>query len=226
LKYSDIYEGVFISRPNRFIAKVEVNGSVETVHVKNTGRCKELLLEGAKVYLQHHDSPSRKTNWSLIAVKKDERIVNIDSQIPNRLVFEWLKEEKLLKNIVKISPEFTYGGSRLDFYVETESEKVLIEVKGVTLEEEGVALFPDAPTERGVKHILELCRSVEEGYKAYIIFVIQMESVRYFAPNSIMHKEFANALSFAKSKNVNILALDCHVEKDSISIGNKVKVAV
>ncbi len=226
MKYCDIYEGVFISRPNRFIAKVEVNGVIETAHVKNTGRCKELLTQGATVYLQHHDNPSRKTNWSLIAVKKAERIVNIDSQIPNKLVFEWLKEEKLFKNIVKISPEFTYRGSRLDFYVETESNRVLIEVKGVTLEEKGIALFPDAPTERGVKHILELCRSVDEGYKAYIIFVIQMKGIRYFAPNEKMHKAFADALSYAKSKNVNILALDCHVGEDSISIGNNVEVAI
>lgn len=226
MKYRDIYEGIFISRPNRFIAKVMVDGVLETAHVKNTGRCRELLREGVTVYLQHHDNPSRKTNWSVIAVKKAERIVNIDSQIPNKLVFEWLKEGKLLKNIKKISPEFTYGDSRLDFYVETESDRVLIEVKGVTLEEEGIALFPDAPTERGVKHILELCKGVDEGYKTYIIFIIQMERIRYFTPNVKMHKEFADALSYAKAKNVNILALDCHVGEDSISIGDNVRVAI
>jgi len=226
LKYSNVYEGVFISRPNRFIAKVEVNGSVETAHVKNTGRCRELLKQGATVYLQRHDSTSRKTGWTLIAVKKAERIVNIDSQVPNKLVFEWLKAGKLFKNIVKIVPEYLYRDSRIDFYVETESEKILIEVKGVTLEEDGVALFPDAPTERGVRHILELCKSVEEGYRAYIIFVIQMDGIRYFAPNKKMHEEFADALSLAKKMDVSILALECSVGKDSISIGNNVEVAV
>ncbi len=222
LNYLNVEEGIFISRPNRFIANVVINGEMEVAHVKNTGRCKELLVEGATVYLQHHGNINRKTQWSLISVKKGSRMVNIDSQAPNKVVFEWLKTGSFLDNIKRIKPEFTYGDSRIDFLVETNMDKVLIEVKGVTLEENGVAMFPDAPTERGVRHIFELCKSLEQGYKAYVIFVIQMEEVQYFTPNVRTHKEFADALLYARGKGVRIIAVDCYAGVDMLRIKDRV----
>lgn len=222
--YKCIKEGIFFFRPNRFIANVMVDGEMVLAHVKNTGRCKELLIQGATVFLQHHEKASRGTCWSLIGVRKMERLINIDSQAPNKVIHEWLIKEGLEGRIETIKPEFTYGESRIDFFVKTNTSKCLIEVKGVTLEENGVALFPDAPTERGIKHILELCKSLEDGYKAYIIFVIQMEGVSHFTPNVKTHKEFAEALAYAKEKGVQILALDCKVGADYISISNQVEI--
>ena len=224
MKYTNIKKGVFISRLNRFIANVIIDGRVETVHVKNTGRCKELLIEGANVYLQQNDSAGRKTKWSLIGVEKGKRLINIDSQAPNKVVLEWLKEGELFKNINRIKPEFKYGESRIDFLVETDTEKALIEVKGVTLEEDDIAMFPDAPTERGVRHIFELCKSLDERFKAYVLFVIQMEKVKYFTPNAKTHQAFADALSYAKEKGVQILAKSCEVGEDWIRIKENVKV--
>jgi sugar fermentation stimulation protein A len=224
--YDRIKEGTFISRPNRFIANVLVDGKMEAAHVKNTGRCKELLVEGATIYLQEHKNTNRKTKWSLIGVKKEERLINMDSQAPNKVFYEWLKEEKLFKDIKFIKPEYTYKNSRIDFYLETNTDKILIEVKGVTLEENNIAMFPDAPTIRGVKHIFELCNSIEQGYKAYIVFVIQMNQIHYFTPNVKTHSEFANALNYANIKGVNILALDCDVTENSLTIKDKIRIVL
>ena len=224
MKYENIYEGRFIDRPNRFIAHVEIDGREETVHVKNTGRCRELLKTGAEVYIQDSLSPARKTRWDLIAVQKGDRIVNIDSQIPNKAVKEWLEKGNLIGDITAVRPEYTYGSSRIDLYVEAGEKKILIEVKGVTLEEEGVVRFPDAPSERAVKHVQELKEAVKKGYEAYVFFVIQMKDVRYFTPNQDTHPEFAKALKEAADGGVKVVAYDCLVEKDSIAIGREVPV--
>ena len=222
--YERIEKAEFLNRPNRFIAHCIVNGSEETVHVKNTGRCRELLVPGATVYLQKSDNPKRKTKWDLIAVEKGDRLINMDSQVPNKVVYEWLKEGNLFGMDAYIRPETTYKNSRFDVYVEKDNRKAFIEVKGVTLEEEGVVRFPDAPSERAVKHVTELVSAVEDGYEAYIFFVIQMEGVKYFTPNINTHKEFADALKMAEEKGVHILAYDCIVTDNSININKPVKV--
>lgn len=222
MTYDFIREGIFISRPNRFIANVLIDGNTEVAHVKNTGRCRELLIEGVTVYLQEHKNAKRKTRWSLIGVKKEERLINIDSQAPNKVFYEWLKEGKLFKDIKYIKPEFTYKNSRIDFYIETNTDKILVEVKGVTLEEDNIVMFPDAPTERGVKHIYELCNSLEDGFLAYVAFIIQMSDVKYFTPNVRTHKAFADALKYAEHRGVQILALDCEVGENSLKIRDKV----
>jgi len=224
MKYNNIEKGRFISRPNRFIANLLVDDKIVKAHVKNTGRCKELLVEGATAYLQHHNNENRKTEWTLISVEKGDRLVNIDSMTPNRLMLEWIQTGNFLRNVEVIRPEFTFGNSRIDFFVKTASEKVLIEVKGVTLEENNVAMFPDAPTERGLKHIEELCRSLYEGFKAYIIFIIQMQGVRCFTPNDRTHKAFADLLRLAGENGVEILAVDCDVGRDYICIKDEVPV--
>ncbi len=224
MKYKNIKQGIFIKRPNRFIAHIEIDGVTEVCHVKNTGRCKELLLPGAVVYVQKSDNPNRKTGFDLISVIKGSRHINMDSQVPNKLVQEWLEKGNLFPDISLIKPESRYKNSRFDFYVETKEDKIFIEVKGVTLEENNVVLFPDAPTERGVRHINELVDSLREGYKAYIIFVIQMRDVNYFMPNELTHREFADTLKFAYEKGVNILALDCIVKDDFIEIDKQVEV--
>lgn len=226
MKYNNILEGKFIERPNRFIAHIEIDGKIEICHVKNTGRCKELLTPNARVFVQKNDNPKRKTKFSLIGVIKENRIINMDSQVTNKVVHEWVLRGGLFKDIILIKPEAKYNKSRFDFYIETKSQKIFIEVKGVTLENEGVVKFPDAPTERGVKHIKELCDAINEGYEAYIIFVIQMKDVLHFEANVETHKEFAEALKEAKKYGVHILALDCEVSEDSIDIRNYVKVLV
>jgi len=231
MKYKNMKEGVFHSRPNRFIAYIDVDGVREKCHVKNTGRCKELLHDGVRVYVEESDKPERKTKYSLITVEKEERLINMDSQAPNKVVHEWLKKEELIQNVIRIKPEYTYGDSRVDFYVEAESRetdrevrKILIEVKGVTLEEDGVVRFPDAPTERGIKHIQELQKAVGQGYEAYIFFVIQMSGVRYFEPNTVTHPEFAEALKSAVMNGVGVLAYDCTVTADTLEIHQPVEV--
>ena len=222
--YERIEKAEFVNRPNRFIANCKVNGISEVVHVKNTGRCKELLVPGATVYLQKSDNPDRKTKWDLIAVEKGNRLINMDSQVPNKAVYEWLKEGNLFGEDSYIKPETKYKNSRFDVYVEKEDRKAFIEVKGVTLEEDGVVRFPDAPSERAVKHVTELVSAVEEGYEAYVFFVIQMEDVKYFTPNIKTHKAFADALKMAEEKGVHILAYDCIVTNDSIKINKPVNV--
>jgi sugar fermentation stimulation protein A len=216
MKYKDIKRAKFLSRPNRFIAHIEVEGRPEVCHVKNTGRCHELLIPGADIVIQEVKHPQRKTNYGIIAVYKGQRLINIDSQVPNKVFREWLSESLLFQDINLIKAEYRYGSSRLDFYMASESRKVLVEVKGVTLEEKGVALFPDAPTERGIKHINHLCQALEEGYEAYLFFIIQMKDVLYFTPNHKTHPAFGEALIKARQQGVNILALDCQVEADSI----------
>ena len=224
MKYERIQIGRFLERPNRFIAYIEIDGKKETVHVKNTGRCAELLTPGAKVYVQKSANPERKTQWDLIAVEKGERLVNMDSQIPNAVVKEWLEAGNLFFSPTLIRPETTYGQSRFDLYVEEGERKAFIEVKGVTLEEDGVVRFPDAPTERGVKHVEELMKAKKDGYEAYIVFVIQMKGVRYFTPNDRTHPEFGEALRKAKKAGVQILAYDCKVEADSIVMNEEIPV--
>lgn len=222
--YERIVEAVFLKRPNRFIAHVLYNGNEEVVHVKNTGRCAELLQPGVTVYLQESDNPERKTKWDLIAVKKGERMVNMDSQIPNYAVKEWLEAGNLFGNITLIRPEKTYKNSRFDLYVEYGEKKAFIEVKGVTLEQNGVVRFPDAPSERAVKHLEELIEATKEGYEAYVFFVIQMKGVHYFTPNRNTHPEFADALIRAAKAGVHVIAYDCNVTENSIFVNEEVPV--
>lgn len=222
--YENIKKAKFINRPNRFIANIEIEGKTEVCHVKNTGRCKELLIPHATIYVQEFDGRNRKTKYDLISVYKGNRLVNIDSQVPNKVFHQWVPESHFFKDITLIKPETKYKNSRFDFYMETDSSKIFVEVKGVTLEENGVALFPDAPTERGVKHINELISSIGEGYEAWIVFIIQMKDIQYFTPNAKTHKAFGEALKNAKRYGVNIIALDSHVTKNSIKAGNLVEV--
>lgn len=215
-----------MERPNRFIAYAELNGKKETIHVKNTGRCAELLRPGAVIYVQESDNPERKTKWDLIAVEKEtgrgKRLINMDSQIPNRVVQEWIEAGNLFPDVSLVRPETTYGNSRFDLYVEAGDRKIFIEVKGVTLEEDGVCRFPDAPSDRAVKHLEELIRAKKEGYETYVFFVIQMKGVSYFTPNTDTHPAFAEALRRAKEAGVEILAYDCNVTPDSIVVSDPV----
>lgn len=226
MRYERIEKAVFLERPNRFIAYTELNGRKETVHVKNTGRCAELLVPGASVYIQRSANPDRKTKWDLISVEKGERMINMDSQIPNRLVEEWIRGGHLFRDVTLVRPETTYGNSRFDLYVEAEGKRIFIEVKGVTLEENGVCRFPDAPSERAVKHLEELILAKQEGYETYVFFVIQMKDVRYFTPNTDTHPAFAEALRRAAAAGVHILAYDCTVSPDSIEIDSPVDIVL
>ncbi|MBQ9135986.1 MAG: A/G-specific adenine glycosylase [Lachnospiraceae bacterium] len=224
MKYHNIKEGVFLKRPNRFIAYAEIDGKQETVHVKNTGRCGELLTDRAVVYLEKSNNPNRSTAYDLVAVEKNGRIINMDSQAPNRAVGEWLKKGGLFTDLLLVRPETKFGNSRFDFYVETSDKKIFIEVKGVTLEQDNVVLFPDAPSERALKHVAELMAAKEKGYEVYVLFVVQMDGVKYFTPNRITQPEFADVLIQAKEAGVNILAYDCVVTPDSMEIQNPVEV--
>ena len=204
MRYRDTVKGIFFDRPNRFIAHVRIGGKTETVHVKNTGRCRELLIEGAEVWLARSDNPARKTKYDLIAVRKESGLlVNIDSQAPNKVAREWLETQ----GFTEIVPEYTYGNSRIDFYMEKGTEKHLLEVKGCTLEIDGVGYFPDAPTERGVKHLRELAKSAAEGYRAAVAFVIQMDGVTGVRPNTDTHPAFGTALQEAWEMGVEVLFL-------------------
>ncbi|HHW30502.1 MAG TPA: DNA/RNA nuclease SfsA [Clostridiaceae bacterium] len=226
MKYKNVKEAKFIFRPNRFLANIEINGKSELCRVKNTGRCKELLIPGTKIYVQETDNQLRKTKYDLITVCKGNRLVNIDSQAPNKVFYDWVCESNYFDEIVLIKPESRYGNSRFDFYIETSSRKLFAEVKGVTLEEEGVVLFPDAPTERGIKHINELCQCMKDGYEAYMVFIVQMENVLYFTPNRKTHKAFGDALREAEKAGLHILALDCKVTEDSIVAKDFVNVRI
>ena len=215
MKYREVVEGVFHSRPNRFIAMVWVDGKLETVHVKNTGRCRELLLPNAKVILEVCNQPSRKTKYDLIAVYKEGfGLINMDSQAPNKVVAEWLKKQ----DYTYIKPEFTYGDSRIDFYMEKGEEKYLMEVKGCTLEVDGIGYFPDAPTLRGIKHLKELQKAAKMGYHCMVAFVIQMEGVTEVRANVETHKEFGVALDEAKRAGVIVKFFQCKVTEDSLEI--------
>jgi sugar fermentation stimulation protein A len=223
MKYNNVKEGIFLSRKNRFIANVEIDGKMELCHVKNTGRCRELFIEGTKAYVERNDKPDRKTKFSLIAVEKEGELVNVDSSAPNRVVREWLQKGNLFSFCTDIRQEVVYGNSRFDFYVEAE-KPYFIEVKGVTLEENKIARFPDAPTQRGVKHMKELCRCAEEGYGAGIIFVVQMKKAECFVPNDRTHPEFGYVLREAKKAGVFVKAVNCLVEQDSLEIFHEIKI--
>lgn len=215
MNYDNITKAVFLRRPNRFIAEVDIEGHKETVHVKNTGRCKELLVPGCEVWLTAPETPDRKTKYDLVAVRKDTGILfNIDSQAPNKVVKEWLSAQ----DYGIVIPEYTYGDSRIDFYMERGEQKYLMEVKGCTLEVDGIGYFPDAPTERGVKHIRELIKAKEAGYHAILAFVIQMDGVAEVHANVSTHPEFGVALDDAKKAGVEVWFLACHVEPDSLDI--------
>ena len=205
----------FIDRPNRFIAHVEIDGKPETAHVKNTGRCRELLVPGAEVWLTESGRPGRKTRYDMIAVRKDSGILfNIDSQAPNKVVKEWLGTQ----GFDLVQPEHTYGSSRIDFYMQRGEERYLMEVKGCTLEVNGIGYFPDAPTERGVKHLRELIHAAAEGYQAIAAFVIQMDGVTEVRPNVEMHPEFGAVLEEAVQAGVRVMSIPCHVEPDELKI--------
>ena len=222
MKYENITEGRFLDRPNRFIAHVEIGGQIETVHVKNTGRCKELLVPGAQVFLEKSGNPARKTAYDLVCVNKSGRLM--DSQIPNKAALEWVKAGHLFPEEIQVTPEKTYGNSRFDLYACSDRRKAFIEVKGVTLEADNVARFPDAPTARGVKQVEELIRCMEDGYEAYLLLVIQMKGVTRFEPNWDTHREFGETLQKAQKAGVHILAYDCLVEPDRMEIQDPVPV--
>lgn len=226
MKYDNVIEAKFIKRPNRFIAHVLVDGKEEIVHVRNTGRNREILVEGTKVILEKSKNPDRKTAYSLIAAYKGDMLINIDSQIPNAVVFEGIINNKIsaLQNVNNIKREVTYGNSRFDIYFEKENSKGFIEVKGVTLEEDGLAMFPDAPTERGRKHIEEMAAPVANGYEGFIIFLIQMKGVKAFSSNFSMDPKFSEELRKAAYSGVKVLAYDSIVKKDEIIISDPVEV--
>ena len=224
MTYDNIHKGVFQSRPNRFIAEVEINGKLEICHVKNTGRCKELLVPGAAVYANYADNPSRSTKYDLVAVEKSDLLINMDSYAPNIAFGEYLRQGKFLENVTLIKPEAKYGTSRFDFYVETISSKAFIEVKGVTLEENGIAMFPDAPTERGIKHLNELAACIADGYEAFTVFVIQMKGISYFTPNYKIHAAFGETLVKVRNMGVKVFAFDCNVTSDSMAINEPIPV--
>ena len=215
MKYSNIVKGTFLDRPNRFIAHVELDGKRETVHVKNTGRCRELLLPGAEIWLTAPGTEGRKTQYDLVTVRKENGLlVNIDSQAPNAVVKEWLEKQQY----DAVVPEYTYGDSRIDFYMERGAERTLMEVKGCTLEREGIGYFPDAPTDRGVKHLRELAKAVKDGYRAALAFAIQMDGIKEVRPNIQTHPEFGTAMQEARDAGVEILFLSCHVEPDGLTV--------
>lgn len=228
MKYINVVEGIFLERPNRFIALVKIGNSVESVHVRNTGRCRELLIKGARVFLERIEKKHRKTSYSLMSVYKGSKLVNVDSQIPNKVVKEAIING-LVKEVYKpdiIRSEIKYNNSRFDLYYEKDNKKGFIEVKGVTLENNNIAMFPDAPTQRGTKHLYEMAKAVEEGYRGIIIFLIQMNGIYSFQPNKIMDKDFYNALIYAKKAGVELLSYNCLVQKDVIKLHKKVNIAI
>lgn len=225
MKYGYVADAVFLQRPNRFIAQVLLHGQEETVHVKNTGRCKELLVPGAKVYLEKGKNPARKTAWDLIAVEKGDRLINMDSQLPNKVAEEWLAQGGL-GQFSQLLREQTWGASRLDFCLKDARRTKYVEVKGVTLEEGGKVYFPDAPTARGVKHLEELTRIRREGMEAAVLFVVQMDGVTAFSPNDATDPAFGDALRRAKDAGVEIAAIDCLVRPEEVTPGQRVPVVL
>lgn len=231
MEYKAIVKATFLERPNRFIASVLIEDKKETVHVKNTGRCKELLIPGCTVYLEKSNNPDRKTKYDLVAVEKmrkgkESLLINIDSQSPNDAAEEWLRSSAVFGENAIIQREYTCGNSRFDFHIVNEEGEHFLEVKGCTLETDGIARFPDAPTERGVKHIRELIALKKQGFDCTILFVIQMKDIRSFAPNDETHKEFGDALRDAKAAGVNIWAYDCVVTKDGFVLDKTVPVVL
>lgn len=224
MKYKNTVRAEFCDRPNRFIAHVKINGVMETVHVKNTGRCRELLVPGCPVILEKSDNTARKTAYDLISVCKEGRWINMDSQAPNQAAAEWIQGGGLFPEEVSVYRERKYSNSRFDIYVESPERKAFIEVKGVTLEENNIVRFPDAPTERGLKHVEELAECMKDGYEAYLLFVIQMKDVRKFQPNWNTHHRFGDALKAAREAGVRILAMDCMIGEDFMRIQDPVEV--
>lgn len=223
MRYDNMVCGRFLTRPNRFIAHVQIDGSRQIVHVKNTGRCRELLPPGAEVWCQHRDTPTRKTKYDLICVRKGSRIINMDSQAPNIAVREWL-EEGGLGEISHLQWEHTHGDSRFDFAFVKDGRQCFLEVKGVTLEQDGICAFPDAPTQRGTKHLKGLTQLAAEGYGAYVLFVVQMENVHYLCPNDDTDPAFAAALREAAAADVRVLAMECTVTTGAMVISKPVEV--
>ena len=221
--YERTEKGIFLERKNRFAAEIEIGGRTEICHVRNTGRCRELFIKGTDVIVQKNDAPARKTSYDLIAVYKEKNgkkeLVNVDSQIPNSAAQEWLEKGGFLADLTLLKREKTFGNSRFDFYLEWGSgHRAFMEVKGVTLDIDGTAYFPDAPTERGLKHVEELCECIRQGYEAYLLFVVQMKGIRAVSPNMRTHPEFGEALKRAEACGVRLLAYDCRVEEDAITI--------
>ena len=223
MHYNNMAEGVFLRRPNRFIAYVEIQGRVEVCHVKNTGRCRELLVPGAKVWCQRADNPARKTKYDLIAVQKGSRLINMDSQAPNKAAMEWLLAGGL-GEITNLRPETTHGDSRFDFSFVKDGRLCFLEVKGVTLESEGICAFPDAPTLRGTKHLQGLSQAVKDGFASYVLFVIQMENVKYLRPNEETDPAFAAALRQAAQAGVEVLAVQCQIQPGNMTINGRADV--
>lgn len=221
--YQNIVPGIFLSRPNRFIAHILIDEKETVCHVKNTGRCKELLSPGATVWCEKSDNPARKTQFDLIAVQKGHRLINMDSQAPNKAAFEWLSSGGL-GAIQNLRPETTYGASRFDFSFQKDGKRCFLEVKGVTLEKDGVCAFPDAPTDRGAKHLKELTALTKEGFRAYVLFVIQMSNVSYLHPNDQTDPAFGKALREAAAAGVQILSMDCAVTPNSMTLQNPVAI--
>ena len=224
MQYQAVKKGIFLHRPNRFIAQVEIDGQTETVHVKNTGRCRELLIPGATVYLEESSNPNRKTRFDLIAVEKGNLLINMDAQAPNQVFREWAESGAFRPELALLRPETTWGKSRFDFYWEGGGKKGFVEVKGVTLEVGGLALFPDAPTERGIKHLEELIACRQEGYEAAVCFVIQMAGMSAFAPNERTHPAFGEALRRARDAGIEVLAYSCRVWPDRLELDAPVPV--
>lgn len=222
MKYDNVVRGTFLERPNRFIAMVLIDGNIERCHVKNTGRCKELLIRGATVVLQYFNSVKRSTDYDLIAVYKGDLLINMDSQAPNKVAEESLKD--IFGSLDTIKREIRYGNSRFDLYAEKDGRKIFVEVKGVTLENDGICMFPDAPTERGVKHVRGLIEAKSDGYETYVLFIIQMNGMKMFKPNYETHFEFGRALEDAEKSGVGIIARGCVVTEDSLTMGKEVPV--
>ena len=225
MNYKNMVQGRFLSRPNRFVAHVEIDGDVQIVHVKNTGRCRELLPEGAQVWCEISDNPHRKTKYDLICVQKGDRLINMDSQAPNAAVGEWLRSGGF-GEVSQVRPEVKYGSSRFDFAFQKDGKPCFMEVKGVTLENDGICAFPDAPTLRGAKHLRELAQAAQAGYGAYVLFVIQMENVRYLHPNDTTDPEFGAALRQAAQAGVTVLAMDCSVTPECMKLQKSVQVCL
>ena len=224
--YKNIAAGKFIGRPNRFIANVEIDGEVQVVHVKNTGRCRELLLPGSTVYCEKSDNPNRKTAYDLVAVEKGKLLINMDSQAPNTAFSEFIHDGSFKDGIEYIARERKYKNSRFDFYFKRKGKEYFAEVKGVTLEDDGVVLFPDAPTERGVKHLTELEDAVKNGYGGCVVFVVQLKEAKYFTPNRKTHPEFADKLKEVQKAGVEIFAYTCNVTPNSISLLSQISVVI
>lgn len=224
MKYEHTEKAIFLERPNRFIAYVNLDGRTETVHVKNTGRCKELLIPGTEIILEKSGNSARKTKYDLICVRKAGRWINMDSQIPNKAAEEWLLKGSLFPEEIHVKREKIYGNSRFDLYVESSRRKAFMEVKGVTLEENNIARFPDAPTQRGLKHVEELIHCIQDGYEAYLLFVIQMKGLTCFEPNWNTHPEFGEALIDAQNAGVKLLAYDCFVTENLMEIRDPVPI--